>query len=111
MFFYLLLRFILKLQVISSKIIGHYKFRSYYIGQISKYFIQYLIIDKRFAITLMIEPDTIFTKFNKMHRQTGNKSSHDSLHGVGGDNPDAEETLKGINAECIKENNNLLKTL
>ena len=103
--------FIFHLQFISSKTIGYQKFFFYQLSLSLKYFLQNFIRNKRPAIPLIIEKDPVLTKLVNMNRNTRGKPSHYTLHSMGRNTPDAEETKYMINTESIKIITHLFKAL
>src|SRR4051812_40026824 len=70
--------------------------------EVTESLIDDIIIDERFAIALFIEPQSIFTELDIMNGETWNEVSHDALHCMRWNAPDAKEAKNMIYAKGIE---------
>src|SRR5919109_3416771 len=101
MIFHLALRMKFRFQVIMAVArIEQKGFELFFVR--TKHFPEYGIVDKRFAITLVVEPDAPLFKFEQTDRYGRNKGAHDPFHGMNGNAPDAEKTEYMIDAKRVE---------
>src|SRR5690606_17380702 len=99
-------------EIIASPVVGnHICFFDFLRQLITKNFIEHFIRNERFAETMFIKPNSVFTKLYVVHRYTGHKMSHHTLYCMSRYTPNPEESKYMIDSESIEIVTHLFETL
>src|SRR4030095_8648986 len=98
-------------QFIISLLVCNDKLPSHPVSIPTKGVVKNFIIDKWFAITIIVKPDTFFAKFLYVDGNGRNEISHNTFNSIHGNAPDAEETKNMIDTESVEVIAHLFKSL